>query len=51
MLKDRGYEIAINPNYEEYERGLASMMYKIFDTKIGSKRNANEVPLQELHKP
>ena len=51
MLKDRGYEIAINSNYEEYQRGLASMMYKIFYTKIGSRRNANEVVAQELHKP
>ena len=36
VLKDRAYEIALNPRYDRYQRGLASMMYKIFDKKIGS---------------
>ena len=33
MLKDRDYEIAINPKYNGYQRGLASMMHKFFDKK------------------
>ena len=34
ILKDRVYEIALNPKYNEYQRGLPSMMYKFFDKKI-----------------
>ena len=30
ILKDRAYEIARNPNYERYQRALASMVYKFF---------------------
>ena len=30
MLKDRAYEVAINPKYDGYQRGLASMVYKFF---------------------
>ena len=29
-LKDRAYEIARNPKYDEYQRVLASMVYKFF---------------------
>ena len=31
ILKDRAYEIARNPRYDEYQRVLASMVYKFFD--------------------
>ena len=31
--KDRAYEIAINPKYDGYQRGLASMVYQFFDQK------------------
>ena len=31
ILKERAYEIAINPKYNRYQRGLASIMYKCFD--------------------
>ena len=41
ILKDRAYKIARNCKYNEYQRALASMIYKIFDKKTGS----------ELHKP
>ena len=57
MLKDRAYEIALNPNCDGYQRGLTSMMYKLFDKKLGSRAiskvrsNVNEVLAQELHKP
>ena len=34
-LRDRAFEIASNPKYDEYQRGLASMIYKFFDKKSG----------------
>ena len=33
ILKDRAYEIARNRRYDGYQRGLASIVYKIFDKK------------------
>ena len=33
ILKDKAFEIANNPNYNGYQRGLASMVYKFFDKK------------------
>ena len=33
-LKNSAYDIAINPKYDGYQRGLASMVYKFFDSKI-----------------
>ena len=53
ISKDRAYEIALNPKYDEYQRRLASMVHKFFDRKIGSvtKANVNKVLAQELHKP
>ena len=32
-LKDKAYDIASNPEYDGYQRGLASMVYKFFDKK------------------
>ena len=37
ILKDRAYEITINPKYDGYQRGLASMIYKFFDKKTESR--------------
>ena len=34
VLKDKAFNIAKNPNYDEYQRGLASMVYKFFDKKF-----------------
>ena len=48
ILKDRVYEIAINPNYDEYIGGLESMVYKFPDKK---KKLGASVLAQELHKP
>ena len=37
VLRDKAYNIASNPEYDGYQRGLASMVYKFFDKKsIGS---------------
>ena len=33
VLKDKSFKIASDPNYDGYQRGLASMVYKCFDTK------------------
>ena len=57
FLKGSVYEIALNPQYDGYHRKVASMVYKIFDKKIGlsgtSKvgANANEVLAQQFLKP
>ena len=34
VLKDKAFEIANNPNNDGYQRGLTSMVYKIFDKKL-----------------
>ena len=46
ILINRAYEIAVNPKYDGYQRGLASMMYKFFYKKIRSGANVNEVLAQ-----
>ena len=57
VLRDKAFNIAKNPKYDGYQRGLASMIYKCFDKKsTGSDVNIhanNECPLdfpEELHK-
>ena len=30
VLKDKAFKIARNPNYDGYQRGSASMVYKFF---------------------
>ena len=32
-LRDKAFNIAKNPKYDGYQRGLASMVYKFFDKK------------------
>ena len=41
-MKDRAYEIAINPKYDGYLRGLTSMLYKFFDKKTGLSVSVNK---------
>ena len=59
-LKNKAFDIAKDPKYDGYQRGLASMVYKFFDKK--SKGSAakhvntklipqNEQLAEELHKP
>ena len=50
-MKDRAYEIAINPKYDGYQRGLASMVYKFFDKKTELRVSLNEELAKELDKP
>ena len=33
VLRDKAFKIASNPNYDEYQRGLAAMLYMFFDKK------------------
>ena len=53
VLKDRAFEIASDPKYDGYQRGLASMVYRLFDKKSSGNgvSNVNNVKLaDELHK-
>ena len=61
VLRDKAYDIASNPEYDGYQRGLASMVYKIFDKKstakpsslerMGSGIASSSILADELHKP
>ena len=33
LLRDKAFNVAKNPEYDEYQRGLASMVHKFFDKK------------------
>ena len=33
FLRNKAFNIAENPKYDEYQRGLASMVYRFFDKK------------------
>ena len=33
ILCDKAFDIANDPKYDQYRRGIASMVYKIFDEK------------------
>ena len=50
------FNIAKNPKYDGYQRGLASMVYKLFDKKttgsgVNMDAKPNENLAEELHKP
>ena len=54
VLKDKAFKIVSNPNYNGYQRGLASMVYKFFDKKSKGSGIVNEPNYQlanALHKP
>ena len=46
-MRDKAFQIASDPKYEGYQRGLASMVYKFFDKKSSGSGIANE-PNYEL---
>ena len=57
-LRNSAYDIANNPKYDGYRRGLASMVYKFFDSKVapldkmsGKGIKNNLILAEELHKP
>ena len=43
VLKDKAFEIANNPKYDGYQRGLASMVYKFFDKKSKGNGIKNDI--------
>ena len=47
VLKDKAFKIASDPKYDGYQRGLVSMIYKIFDNKSGGSGMVNK-PNDEL---
>ena len=57
IVRDNAFNIAKDPKYDGYQRGLASMVYKFFDKKSkGSGINTkltrqNQQLAEELHKP
>ena len=52
VLRDKVCNIASNPKYDGYQRGLASMVYKFFDKKsMGSGIVSSSILADELHKP
>ena len=61
VLRNKAYDIVSNPEYDGYQRGLASMVYKFFDKKsIGSgtakpssleRIASSSILADELHKP
>ena len=63
VLRDKAFNIAKNPKYDGYQRGLASMVYKFFDKKmkdsgatLANKSAIKSIPqneqlAEERHKP
>ena len=55
VLRNKAFKIASDQKYDAYQRGLASMVYKLFDKKSqGSGLPSNKENIQlanELHKP
>ena len=54
VLRDKAFKIASDPKYDDYQRGLASMVHKFFDKKSSGSGIANEPNYQlanELQKP
>ena len=60
VLRDKAYDIASNPEYDGYQRGLASMVYKFFDKKAtgsgfkklkNTTKSSSSILADELYKP
>ena len=61
FLRDKAYDIASNPEYDGYQRGLASMVYKFLDKastaepssleRMGSGIASSSILADELHNP
>ena len=58
-MKDKPFKIASGPRYDGYQRGLASMVYKLFDKKskgsgivaLLAHNGPNHQLANERHKP
>ena len=56
VLRDKAFEIASSPIYDEYQRRLALMVYKFFDKKstgsgIKNETKQNQQLTNEIYKP
>ena len=56
VLRDKVCDIASNPEYDGYQIGLASMVYKFFDKKsmgsgVKKLKNSSLLLADDLHKP
>ena len=55
VLRDKAFNIAKNPKYDGYQRGLASLFNKFLDKKAAGSgikcMTQNEQSDEELHKP
>ena len=47
VLQDKAFEIASNPKYDRYQRGLTSIVYKFFDMK--SKGDGIKMKLKKIN--
>ena len=43
VLRDKAFNIAKNPKYDGYQRGVASMVYKFFDKQASGGTVKNEI--------
>ena len=55
VLRGKTYDIASNPEYDGYQRGLANMVYKFFDKKsmgsgVKKLKDSSSILADELHK-
>ena len=50
VLRDKAYNIASNPEYDGYQRGLASMVYKFFNEKSTGSGTAEPRSLERIVK-
>ena len=50
VLRDKAYNIASNAEYDGYQRGLASMVYKFFDKKSMGSGTAKPSSLERVKK-
>ena len=50
VLRDKAYNIASNPEYDSYQRGLASMVYKFFDKRSMGSGTAKPSSLERIVK-
>ena len=56
VLRDKAYDIASNPEYDGYQRVLASMVYKFVDKRsmgsgVKKLKESSSILADELHKP
>ena len=56
VLRNKAYNIASNPKYDGYHRGLASVVYKFFDKKsvgsgINTIKSSSSILADEFHEP